>query len=213
MVSALEATIEDLRVQLCECFIRYCHRLGYPMNTLSWDIAGALRRLGDHAGARAHLRWLRELHSKTWGRVDLRPQLFQERMVTRDHYYALQDRLKQKNQDRDSPQYNGHDHNVLSDKLEVLRLTNPPRHPDDNESDPDIRPLFPNDGHLFKYLDLSSLELENSSNRFPSPLLVREEYDYISKMIDGRPRSGGGSVIVSGQPGSGELLVSPSRRI
>jgi len=184
------------------------------MNTLPWDVAIALGKRADDEGTRAHLQWLQELHSKTWGRGELGQQLFREREVTKDLYYALQDRLKQKNQDRDSPQYNGYRHNVLSDKLEILQLTNP-RHPVDNkdrEGDgySDVHPLFPD---TLKYLDLSSLELKYESGRFPSPVLLRKEYDHISKLIDGLPRSGDGSAVVSGQPGTGEPLVSPSRSI
>ena len=129
------------------------------MNTLPWDVAIALDKRAYDEGTRAHLQWLQELHSKTWGRGELGQQLFREREVTKDLYYAPQDRLKQKNQGCDSPQYNGYGHNVLSDKLEIeiLQLTNPPRHPVDNEDregdgDSDVHPLFPD---TLKYLDLS----------------------------------------------------------
>ena len=40
-----------------------------------------------------------------------------------------------------------------------------------------------------------------------------KEYDHISKLIDGLPRSGDGPAVVSGQLGTGEPLVSPSRSI
>jgi hypothetical protein len=49
--------------------------------------------------------------------------------------------------------------------------------------------------------------------RLPLPLLLRQEYKDISELIKKRPQNSGGSVIVSGQPGTGEFLVSLSHRI
>ena len=51
------------------------------------------------------------------------------------------------------------------------------------------------------------------TSRLPSPLLLREEYDYISELVKSRPQNSGGSVIVSGQPGTGQFLVSLSYMI
>jgi len=179
--------------------------------------ASVLGERSRAVGNFAKFLWLEELRSKTWNREDLRQQLFREREVTREHYYALQDRLRQKFPDRDSEQYNGYLNKVLSEKLDILQLTNPaealsPWHPEDRKDDDDsvIHTLFP---YTLKYLDLSILKLQEKSNRFPSPLLLRQEYDHISKLIDNGPRSGDGSVILSGQPGTGEPFVSPSRRI
>ncbi len=80
---------------------------------------------------------------------------------------------------------------------------------DDEDVDYDefeIKELFP---FLLSYVDLSTLELkEKVPNRLPLPLLLREEYKVISELIKERPQNGGGSVIVSGQPGTGELLIS-----
>jgi hypothetical protein len=84
----------------------------------------------------------------------------------------------------------------------------------DNGNDDDFNPakdLFP---FLLSYLDLSTLELkEKVPNRLPLPLLLRKEYKVISELIKKRPQASGGSVIVSGQPGTGQFLVSPSHRI
>ncbi len=79
-----------------------------------------------------------------------------------------------------------------------------------NEDDSEINSLFP---FTLRYMDLSTLELEHTSDRFPSSLFIREEYDHISKLISEQPKTGKGSVIVSGQPGTGEVLISLSRRI
>ena len=175
------------------------------------------------------LPWLKELHSKIWNREDLKPTLFRKVEVTRAHYDALQDRLNRKYPDRDFEHHNDRCYDVLSDKLDILKLTTPaealsPRHPDNNEDrvdddddmeasnedDSEINSFFP---FNLSYLDLSTLELKNKSHRIPLPLFIRHEYDHISKLINKRPRNGTGSVIISGQPGTGEVIVSLSHRI
>ncbi len=172
------------------------------------------------------LPWLEDVHSKIWNRKDLKPQLFREVKVTRGDYTALQERLKELQPDRASPDYDGSKADVRNVKLKFLRALPdlpPPRHPDDNddrmdddddleasiEDDPDIE--FPS---TLRYLDLSMLELKTKvSTRFPLPLLIRQEYDYISELIAKRPQSSMGSMIVSGQPGTGEIHVFPSHMI
>jgi hypothetical protein len=169
------------------------------------------------------LPWLEELHSRIWSREDLEQTLFRQVEVTRAHYDELQDSLNLKYPDRDSEEYNGDGHYVISDKLDILKRTIPaeassPRHTDNNEDrvdddddmeasnedDFEINSFFP---FTLKYLDLSCLELENKSARLPSPLFRREEYDDISNLIKNKSQDGRGSVIVSGQPGTGEVLV------
>ena len=174
--------------------------------------------------------WLQELHSKIWNRVDLAPKIFREVEVTRAHYDELQDRLNRKRPDRNSKQYNGS--YVLSDKLDILERTNfpeallVPRHSNNNEDRIDEDDMEAGNGNgsdfeidsflpfTLRYLDLSTLELEEKSDRFNPPLLRRQEYDYISELINkNSSRNSEGSVMVSGQPGTGEVLVSSSRRI
>jgi len=115
---------------------------------------------------------------------------------------------------------------ILSAKLNLLQSLSPaepsPQHPDDNdnqvdddvEANPEIqslKPLFPS---RLSFLDLSSLKLEQKiMKRFPLPLLLRQEYEHISELIESKSQDSGGSVIVSGQPGTGEFLVSLSHRI
>jgi hypothetical protein len=172
------------------------------------------------------LPWLEELHLKIWNRKDRRPQLFRTVEVTQAHYTALQERLKELHSDRDSPDYDGSKPDVLNVKLDFLRSLPPAddRIEDDydseasnevdgpeasNEVDPES--LFPS---IFSFLDLSTLELkEVVPKRFPSPLLLRREYKVISELIKEKPQNDGGSVIVSGQPGMGEFLVSLFHRI
>ena len=68
----------------------------------------------------------------------------------------------------------------------------------------EIKTPFPS---TLSFLDLSILELrENVTDRLPSLLLLRQEYDYISELINKQPQDSSCSVIVSGQPGTGELL-------
>jgi hypothetical protein len=45
------------------------------------------------------------------------------------------------------------------------------------------------------------------------PLFLHQDNDDISVLIEKEPRSKQGSVVVSGQPGTGEVLVSLSRGI
>jgi len=71
--------------------------------------------------------------------------------------------------------------------------------------------LFP---FTLSFLDFSTLGLKESMpNRFPLLLLIRQEYDHISTLIKTLPQNSQGSVIISGQPGTGEVLVSLSHRI
>jgi hypothetical protein len=172
--------------------------------------------------------WLEELHSTIWNREDLKPTLFRKVEVTRVHYDALQDSLNRKYPDRDLAQYDAIGHDVLSDKLDILKPTTPAealslRHPDDNEDrvgddddleasnedDSEINSFFP---FTLSYLDLSTLELKHKSYRFPLAFFLRQEYDHISKLINEHPQNSRGSVIISGQPGTGEVIVSVSHR-
>ena len=111
--------------------------------------------------------------------------------------------------------------NVQSIKLDILRSFKPPLsiplgHNDDvvgmeqtedgedNDSlDDELRSLFP---ATIQYLDLSSLELSDPLRRLPLPLLIRQEYNVISKLLDDLPKNNKGSAIVSGQPGIGDFL-------
>ena len=66
--------------------------------------------------------------------------------------------------------------------------------------------LFPS---ILSFLDFSTLELKESvSNRLPLPLLLRQEDKDLTELIKKKPKNSGGSVIITGQPGTGEFLVS-----
>ena len=180
--------------------------------------------------------WLKELHSKIWGCDDLIPTLIHRVEVTRAHYDQLQDILNRKYMGRDNAEHNGN-HNVLSDKLGFLRSLpaakpSSPSHPNDTEGsdvdedveasdkDDDMDSSHDDDYEIdsffplsFTFLDLSTPDLMIESDRCTFPLLLREEYDHISRLIDKCPRGAPGSIILGGQPGTGELLVSSSHRL
>jgi hypothetical protein len=193
---------------------------------LSATVLGKRYRVADN-----DLPWLKELHEKIWNQKGRRPEIFRKVKVTQADYAALQ---KQLDSDRDSPDYNGTESDVSSVKLNFLLSLAPAeassqQHPDDsddrvdddddddddsdasNEDDVVLKSLFP---YILDFLDLSTLGLkETVPTRFPLPLLIREEYKEISQLIKDEPQNSGGSVVVSGQPGIGEFLVSLSHRI
>ena len=79
-----------------------------------------------------------------------------------------------------------------------------------NEDDTILQSLFPS---ILSFLDLSTLNLKiTPPGRFPQPLLLRREYKKLSALIENRPRSSGGSVMISGQPGTGEFFCLPVTR-
>lgn len=167
--------------------------------------------------------WLYEVHSKIWGRQDLQSKIFRKVEVTAAHYDALQKRLREQHPDRNLPNYNASRNKVLSIKLEILNQTIPAsvqRAHSCNEqilvqNDEDLEESDGNDDTeftsflpaTFKFLDLSSLELQDVPTRLPLPLFIREEYSLISQLLQELPESSNGSAIVSGQPGTGEVLV------
>ena len=160
-------------------------------------------------------RWLKELHSKIWGRDDLTPTLVKRVEVTRAHYDQLQDILNRKYMGRDDAEYNGA-HNDLSDKLGFLWSL---PEPDDTEagdeasykdddmeaSDEDdnvearIEDVEMDSSHVdeyeidsflpysFTFSDLLPLKLTVKTGRCTFPHLLREEYGHISRLIDAYP--------------------------
>ena len=171
--------------------------------------------------------WLKEVQSKIWNKERLVLELFRKVEVTQAHYTELQRRLKEQHPGRDLPEYDGREHNVGGVKLDFLRSIPSPstQHPDVNEDrvdhsgvqeainedDFEIGSYFP---FTLSFLDLSTLGLkEKVPNRLPLPLFLRQDYDDISVLIKKEPRCKQGSVVVSGQPGTGEVLVSLSHGI
>ena len=62
------------------------------------------------------------------------------------------------------------------------------------------RSLFP---FTLEYLDLSCLQLEVTTSRMPVVFFIRDEYKFLSEILDKLNGSG----IVSGQPGTGRILA------
>ena len=169
---------------------------------------------------------LSELQSKIWNRQDGRSELFHEIEITFAHYKELQKRLTESKPGRISPNYSSAD--VQSIKLDILRSFKPPSLPpslpvspgcnddekvgveqteggeDSDSLDDELRPFFPT---TIQYLDLSSLELSNPPDRLPLPLLIREDYDVISELLDDLSQDSSGSMISNGQPGTGDFLI------
>ena len=129
------------------------------------------------------------------------------------HYKELEERLTKLYPNRHSETYEAQD--VLSIKLEVLRSFKTPSnggathvtHPDaesyeaegeSNEVDNELYSLFP---FTVEFLDLSSLKLETPLLRMPQPLLIRQEYKFLTERLPDRP------AILSGQPGTGGIPV------
>ena len=164
-------------------------------------------------------RWLEGLRFNLWNKKDLEKEIFREVVVTKAHYVELERRLGEQYPDRDLPGYDGSVHDVRTIKHDVLDLdiSALPQYPDDNvdqvdhsleegkEDVSDTNSLFP---FTLKFLDLSTLDLKHMPQRLPYPLYIRNEYDDISNLIEdpSRPPTKYRSVILSGQPGTGEIL-------
>jgi len=58
-----------------------------------------------------------------------------------------------------------------------------------------------------QYLDLSCLGLENKPLHIPLLLLIHQEYDVISDLLNQCANNFSGSAIISGQPGTGEVTI------
>jgi hypothetical protein len=162
-------------------------------------------------------------------------ELFRSVTLTRADYDKLQDSLTDLYPNREEKYYRAGIDGVLAAKLAVLRSSNNHDHgPDpiaqpsnddddetegddenktegdgrdktegDDEDDEELHSLFP---FSLEFLDLSSLNLQSPPPRMPLPLLIREEYHVLSRMLDELPAHGGGSAIITGQPGIGEIL-------
>ena len=149
--------------------------------------------------------------------------------MTRAHHDALQVRLTNQHPDRGLPEYTGSSLDITAVKIAYLQTIasaedSPQRHSDpeedqeidndnseaDDEYYSDINRLFP---YIFTYLDTSILDFKLKPRRFMLPALIRQEYNIISELINKKSQSIAGSVIVSGQPGIGEVLVSLLHKI
>jgi hypothetical protein len=158
--------------------------------------------------------WLPELHAKIWGREDRWQELHHTVEITAAHYDELQGRLDKLYPDRHTRRYQTSSERVLSTKLDILRNFQPPPAPElvahaDNEQaeeenndddDDELRSIFP---VTIEYLDLSCLQLENTTLRMPLAFLIRDEYRILDDILDNLDGSG----IISGQPGTGKILV------
>jgi hypothetical protein len=165
--------------------------------------------------------WLVELHSKLWTCGNLRHKLFRKTNITVEDYHALQQDLSKLYPDRDTANYISN--NVLSTKLQFLQSREsttsslsrqpPHSHTELGETD-DVGQSEDIDAELssflpatVEFLDLTPLQLLHPPPRLPLPLFRRHEYEIISEIITERGSGSGGSVLISGQPGTGEIHV------
>jgi hypothetical protein len=160
--------------------------------------------------------WLQELHKKLWNRKELHEELFRSVRLTLADCNKLQDSMAKLYPNREEKDYRAGTDGVLAAKLAVLQSTDnhsvtdhgPTGHDDDqtegeDEIDEELCSLFP---FTLEYLDLSSLHLQSLPPRMPLPLLIREEYHFLSRMLSHLPQDGRGSTIITGQPGIGGIL-------
>ncbi|KIK03233.1 hypothetical protein K443DRAFT_5495 [Laccaria amethystina LaAM-08-1] len=156
--------------------------------------------------------WLQELHEKIWNRKDLYEELFRSVTLTLADYDKLQDSMTDLYPNREEKHYRVGIDGVLAAKLSVLRssdnhdhgpdpITQPSNDNDvdetkgDDEDDEELHSLFP---FPLEHLNLSSLNLQSPPPRMSLPLLIREEYHILSRMLDELPAHGGGSAIITG---------------
>jgi hypothetical protein len=163
--------------------------------------------------------WLFELHTKLWKRDQLpvRSSLFRTVEVTLTHFTELRARLDAATQvDRSDHNIQYKSNNVSSIKRDLLNNFVPGNGGsklDDlekNDTDPDaLLEILP---ATIRYVDITPLDLTHPL-RVEFPLLIRDEYDVISTMLNNRKEGFEGSCLVTGPPGIGEhsLIVCPAR--
>jgi len=62
-----------------------------------------------------------------------------------------------------------------------------------------------------KYMDLFILKMKSGMPRVPSVVLIRDEWNTVTNIIEDRPKGLGGSILVTGQPGIGVYQYSSMR--
>jgi len=134
--------------------------------------------------------------------------LIREVEIDRDLCNELQERLRgaqPNNKSKDIPAIKREvllKANISPNDVILCRNSSVPETMDDEED-----PLQPLPAPL-KYLDLSSLELRTSPKRFPSPMLIRDEYKLLDEKLEDLETSEPrwlGSIFITGQPGLGML--------
>ena len=181
------------------------------------DLDSPKRARGDNDG------WLSELHGKIWNRKDRLEELLHTVEITTAHYDELQERLDKLCPNRHNQGYIAGSKSVLSTKLDILRNFQPSlaapapelaayadneqaeNNKEENNDADDPRSIFP---VTIEYLDLSCLQLKDMTSRMPPTFLIRDEYKILDDIVDELQGSG----IISGQPGTGNLLVFPLMR-
>lgn len=114
---------------------------------------------------------------------------------------------------RDSEEYDSTDVDISSIKRDILHSSTPAMPggvagtEESQEEDSGVHFFLPT---KIRYLDLSFLKLQRIPLSLPLPLLIREEYNEITRLINTRSKGRGGSTIISGQPKTGEFSFEAS---
>jgi hypothetical protein len=164
------------------------------------------------SGAKKSGKWLVEIHKKLWGKANLHDSLFRTVELTSTHYRELQARLDEKHPTRNSESYEAQD--VLSIKLDLLLNFTPSSPPpvidwDDEDAqyddmDIELQEILP---EKIAFLDLSSLHLKNSVD-ISFPILIRQEYDIISTLINKGVNDVNSGCVLTGQSSVGKAIQS-----
>ena len=180
--------------------------------------------------------WLFELHRKLWKQELLRPILFRNAEITPAHYSELQIRLNKEHPTRNSNTYQADDvistkldilQNFVPEPF-VVDDSNaddkgtPDAHDEgdpkvNDEGDTDVNmehdsdDLNPDELLEFlpariRYVDITPLKLLFRP-RVAFPVLLRDEYDVITTILDNNEEGIGGSCVITGQPGAGDLCL------
>jgi hypothetical protein len=183
-----------------------------PFLRVSCGLASLLKRYFCSAVLNCPLRgigaWLMEIHRKIWNRKDRQQKLFRTITIEFTDYERLEKRLAGLRSGRREAAYSANTAEILPVKLAFLQSIpsvasdplNEEKVGDSYDLYDELRTLFP---LTLEYLDLSNLGLQVSSPRMPVPLLIRQEYRALSKLLGELPMDCGDSAIITGQPGTG----------
>lgn len=195
------------------------------------ELDGAIPRKQPHLDIE-EVQWLYDFHKYLWNQPQLEQEIFRTADLTLAHWIKLQEDLNAELPTRHSDAYVAVQ-DVSAIKLRILHSSPPDlldgslpattagavitgeigvqsREDDFDDSDEtldgtnlelwDIERFFPT---RIKYLDLSAIPYLSRPDRCPCPLLIRDEYETMEKILNAGLKGRQGSVFLTGQPGIG----------